>query len=78
MERLENNLKDEKRTEDEEFLSTSLVIVSLVSSVLTGLVCLVFDYILSFRLKKYQRALLFLTPGLILLSIRLFMGGVSS
>lgn len=78
MERLENNLKDEKRTEDEEFLSTSLVIVSLVSSVLTGLVCLVFDYILSFRVKKYQRALLFLTPGLILLSIRLFMGGLAA
>lgn len=78
MERLENNLKDEKRTEDEEFLSTSLVIVSLVSSVLTGLVCLILDFILSFKLKKYQRALLFLIPGLILLAIRLFMGGLAA
>ena len=43
MERLENNLKDEKRTEDEEFLSNSLLVVSLVSSVLTGLVCLVLN-----------------------------------
>ena len=78
MERLENNLKDEKRTEDEEFLSNSLVIMSLVSSILTGLVCLVFDYILSFKLKKYQRALLFLIPGLILLAIRFFMGGFTA
>lgn len=77
MERLEN-LKDEKRTEDEEFLSTSLVIVSLVSSVLTGLVCFILDFILSFKLKKYQRALLFLIPGLILLAIRFFMGGLAA
>lgn len=76
MERLENNLKDEKRTEDEEFLSNSLLVVSLVSSVLTGLVCLVLNFILSFKLKKYQRALLFLVPGLILLAIRFFMGGL--
>lgn len=78
MERLENNFKDEKRTEDEEFLSNSLVIMSLVSSILTGLVCLVFDYILSFKLKKYQRALLFLIPGLILLAIRFFWGGFTA
>ena len=78
MERLENNLKDEKRTEDEEFLSNSLLVVSLVSSVLTGLVCLVLNFILSFKLKKYQRALLFLVPGLILLAIRFFMGGLAT
>lgn len=78
MERLENNLKDEKRTEDEEFLSNSLLVVSLVSSVLTGLVCLILDFILSFRLKKYQRALLFLILGLILLAIRFFMGGLAA
>lgn len=78
MERLENNLKDEKRTEDEEFLSNSLLVVSLVSSVLTGLVCLVLNFILSFKLKKYQRALLFLVPGLILLAIRFFMGGLAA
>ena len=77
MERLENNLKDEKRTEDEEFLSNSLLVVSLVFSVLTGLVCLVLDFILSFRLKKYQRALLFLILGLILLAIRYFIGGLA-
>lgn len=78
MERLENNLQDEKRTEDEEFLSNSLLVVSLVSSVLTGLVCLVLNFILSFKLKKYQRALLFLVPGLILLAIRFFMGGLAA
>ena len=78
MERLENNLEDEKRTEDEEFLSNSLLVVSLVSSVLTGLVCLVLNFILSFKLKKYQRALLFLVPGLILLAIRFFMGGLAA
>lgn len=78
MERLLNNLKDEKRTEDEEFLSNSLLVVSLVSSVLTGLVCLVLNFILSFKLKKYQRALLFLVPGLILLAIRFFMGGLAA
>lgn len=78
MERLENNLRDEKRTEDEEFLSNSLLVVSLVSSVLTGLVCLVLNFILSFKLKKYQRALLFLVPGLILLAIRFFMGGLAA
>lgn len=78
MERLENNFKDEKRTEDEEFLSNSLLVVSLVSSVLTGLVCLVLNFILSFKLKKYQRALLFLVPGLILLAIRFFMGGLAA
>lgn len=78
MERLENNLKDEKRTEDEEFLSNSLLVVSLVSFVLTGLVCLVLNFILSFKLKKYQRALLFLVPGLILLAIRFFMGGLAA
>lgn len=78
MERLENNLKDEKRTEDEEFLSNSLLVVSLVSSVLTGLVCLVLNFILSFKLKKYQRALLFLVSGLILLAIRFFMGGLAA
>lgn len=78
MERLENNLGDEKRTEDEEFLSNSLLVVSLVSSVLTGLVCLVLNFILSFKLKKYQRALLFLVPGLILLAIRFFMGGLAA
>lgn len=72
------NLKDEKRTEDEEFLSNSLLVVSLVSSVLTGLVCLVLNFILSFKLKKYQRALLFLVPGLILLAIRFFMGGLAA
>ena len=78
MERLENNLQEEKRTEDEEFLSNSLLVVSLVSSVLTGLVCLVLNFILSFKLKKYQRALLFLVPGLILLAIRFFMGGLAA
>lgn len=78
MERLENNLKDEKRTKDEEYLSFSLFALSFVLSVIAGVVCLVLDIILGFKFKKNQRGLIFLGVGAILLAIRYFLGGLTA
>ena len=55
MERLENNLKDEKATKDEEYLSFSLFALSFVLSVIAGVVCLVLDIILGFKFKKESK-----------------------
>ena len=78
MERLENNLKDEKATKDEEYLSFSLFALSFVLSVIAGVVCLVLDIILGFKFKKNQRGLIFLGVGAILLAIRYFLGGLTA
>jgi hypothetical protein len=78
MERLENNLRDEKRTKDEEYLSDSLFFVSIILSVITGAVCFILDLILRLKFKKYQRGLIFLSIGAILLAIRYFMGGLTA
>ena len=78
MERLENNLKDEKATKDEEYLSFSLFALSFVLSVIAGVVCLVLDIILGFKFKKNQRGLIFLVVGAILLAIRYFLGGLTA
>lgn len=78
MERLENNLKDEKATKDEEYLSFSLFALSFVLSVIAGVVCLVLDIILRFKFKKNQRGLIFLGVGAILLTIRYFLGGLTA
>lgn len=78
MERLENNLKDEKATKDEEYLSFSLFALSFVLSVIAGVVCLVLDIILGFKFKKNQRGLIFLGVGAILLAIRYFLGGLTT
>ena len=72
MERLENNLKDEKATKDEEFLSNFFLIVSVISSVIVVAVCFVLDWILERQFKKYQRGLIFLGVGAVLLVIRYF------
>lgn len=77
MERLENNLKDEKATEDEEFLSNFFFLVSFVSSVIIGAVCFISSWILERKFKKYQRGLIFLGVGSFLLVIRYFLGGLT-
>lgn len=78
MERLENNLKDEKATEDEEFLSNFFFLVSFVSSVTIGAVCFISSWILERKFKKYQRGLIFLGVGSFLLVIRYFLGGLTT
>ena len=78
MERLENNLKDEKATKDEEFLSNFFLIVSVISSVIVVAVCFVLDWILERQFKKYQRGLIFLGVGAVLLVIRYFLGGLTA
>ena len=77
MERLENNLKDEKATENEEFLSNFFFLVSFVSSVIIGAVCFISGLILEHKFKKYQRGLIFLGVGAFLLVIRFFLGGLT-
>lgn len=77
MERLDNNLKDEKATENEEFLSNFFFLVSFVSSVIIGVVCFISGLILEYKFKKYQRGLIFLGVGAFLLVIRFFLGGLS-
>lgn len=78
MERLENNLKDEKATKDEEYLSFSLLVLSFMLSAIAGVVCLVVDIVLGFKFKKNQRGLLFLAIGAILLAVRFLLGGFSA
>lgn len=78
MERLENNLKDEKETKEEEFLSNFLFLVSFIFSVVIGAVCFVSDWILELKFKKYQRGLIFLGVGAFLLVIRYFIGGLAA
>lgn len=78
MERLENNLKDEKRIKDEEYLSDSLFFVSIILSAITGAVCFILDLILRLKFKKYQRSLIFLSIGAILLGVRYLMGGLTA
>lgn len=77
MEKLENNLRDEKATKDEEYLSDSLFFVSIILSVITGAVCFILDLILRLKFKKYQRGLIFLGVGAFLLVIRFFLGGLT-
>lgn len=77
MERLDNNLNDEKATENEEFLSNFFFLVSFVSSVIIGAVCFISGLILEHKFKKYQRGLIFLGVGAFLLVIRFFLGGLS-
>lgn len=77
MERLENNLKDEKATKDEEFLSNCLFIVSFIFSVVVGAVCFISDWILELKFKKYQRGLIFLGVGAVLLVIRYFLSSLT-
>lgn len=77
MERLENNLKDEKATKEEEFLSNFLFLVSFIFSVIVGAVCFISDWILELKFKKYQRGLIFLGVGAFLLAIRYFLGGLT-
>lgn len=78
MDRLENNLKDEKATKEEEFLSNFLFLVSFIFSVVIGAVCFVSDWILELKFKKYQRGLIFLGVGAFLLVIRYFIGGLAA
>lgn len=78
MERLENNLKDEKATKEEEFLSNFLFLVSFIFSVIVGAVCFISDWILELKFKKYQRGLIFLGVGAFLLLIRYFIGGLAA
>lgn len=78
MERLENNLKDEKETKEEEFLSNFLFFVSFIFSVIVGAVCFISDWILELKFKKYQRGLIFLGVGAFLLVIRYFLGGLTT
>jgi type IV secretory pathway TraG/TraD family ATPase VirD4 len=78
MERLENNLRDEKATKEEEFLSNFLFLVSFIFSVVIGAVCFVSDWILELKFKKYQRGLIFLGVGAFLLVIRYFIGGLAA
>lgn len=54
MERLGNNLKDEKSTKDEEYLSFILLVLSFMLSAIAGVVCLVSDIILGFKFKKIK------------------------
>lgn len=77
MERLENNLKDEKATKEEEYLSNFFILVSFIFSVVIGAVCFVSDWILEYKFKKYQRGLIFLGIGAFLLVIRYFLGGLT-
>lgn len=77
MERLDNNLKDEKATENEEFLSNFFFLVSFVSSVIIGAVCFISGLLLEHKFKKYQRGLIFLGVGAFLLVIRFFLGGLT-
>lgn len=77
MDRLENNLRDEKATKEEEFLSNFLFLVSFIFSVVIGAVCFVSDWILELKFKKYQRGLIFLGVGAFLLVIRYFIGGLT-
>lgn len=77
MERLENNLKDEKETKEEEFLSNFLFFVSFLFSVIIGAVCFISDWILELKFKKYQRGLIFLGVGAFLLVIRYFLGSLT-
>lgn len=77
MERLENNLKDEKATKDEEYLSNFFILVSFIFSVIIGAVCFISDWILEHKFKKYQRGLIFLGIGAFLLVIRYFLGGLT-
>ena len=77
MERLENNLKDEKATKEEEFLSNFLFLVSFIFSVVIGVVCFISDWILELKFKKYQRGLIFLGVGAFLLVIRYFLGSLT-
>lgn len=78
MDRLENNLRDEKATKEEEFLSNFLFLVSFIFSVVIGAVCFVSDWILELKFKKYQRGLIFLGVGAFLLIIRYFIGGLAA
>lgn len=78
MERLGNNLKDEKETKEEEFLSNFLFFVSFLFSVIVGAVCFISDWILELKFKKYQRGLIFLGVGAFLLVIRYFLGGLTA
>lgn len=78
MERLENDLKDEKTTKDEEFLSNFFFLVSFIFSVIVGAVCFISDWILELKFKKYQRGLIFLGVGAFLLVIRYFLGGLTA
>ena len=78
MERLENNLKDEKETKEEEFLSNFLFFVSFLFSVIVGAVCFISDWILELKFKKYQRGLIFLGVGAFLLVIRYFLSGLTA
>ena len=78
MEKLENNLREEKATKDEEYLSDSLFFVSIILSVITGAVCFILDLILRLKFKKYQRGLIFLAVGAVLLAIRYFLGSLSA
>lgn len=77
MERLENNLKDEKATKEEEHLSNFFILVSFIFSVVIGAVCFISDWILEHKFKKYQRGLIFLGIGAFLLVIRYFIGGLT-
>lgn len=77
MERLENNLKDEKATKEEEYLSNFFILVSFIFSVVIGAVCFISDWILEHKFKKYQRGLIFLGIGAFLLVIRYFIGGLT-
>lgn len=78
MDKLENNLRDEKATKEEEFLSNFLFLVSFIFSVVIGAVCFVSDWILELKFKKYQRGLIFLGVGAFLLVIRYFIGGLAA
>lgn len=78
MDRLENNLRDEKATKEEKFLSNFLFLVSFIFSVVIGAVCFVSDWILELKFKKYQRGLIFLGVGAFLLVIRYFIGGLAA
>lgn len=78
MDRLENNLRDEKATKEEEFLSNFLFLVSFIFSVVIGAVCFVSDWILELKFKKYQRGLIFLGVGAFLLVVRYFLGGLTT
>ena len=78
MDRLENNLKDDKATENEEFLSNFFFLVSFVSSVIIGAVCFILSWILEHKFKKYQRGLIFLGVGALLLVVRYFLGGLTT
>lgn len=77
MEKIENNLKDEKATKEEEFLSNFLFLVSFIFSVVIGVVCFISDWILELKFKKYQRGLIFLGVGAFLLVIRYFLSSLT-